>query len=170
MKTQAELVDSKTAQIISFEEYTEAYKRKITHLQAKLAEKYYDPDKEEEDLVVSPSDCKKKESYFSPLNFSNLLLVGSEAEKADSLEKPKDSVKTDVSDSVNPHSVSGKEKKGDPFGAKVIRSPQDKYDSDENSLDSDDAPRSVTETHLQRDSQPFTKFNVEDSSADKLRT
>ena len=120
--------------------------------------------------MVSPSDCKKKESYFSPLNFSNLLLVGSEAEKADSLEKPKDSVKTDVSDSVNPHSVSGKEKKGDPFGAQVIRSPQDKYDSDENSLDSDDAPRSVTETHLQRDSQPFTKFNIEDSSADKLRT
>jgi hypothetical protein len=99
------------------------------------------------DLVLSPSDCKKKESFFSPLNFSNLLLVGSEAEKADSLDKPKDSVKTDVSDSVL-HSVSGKEKKGDPFGAKVIRSPQDKYDSDENSLDSDDAPRSVTETHL----------------------
>ena len=83
--------------------------------------------------------------------------MGSEAEKADSLEKPnnsekpKDSVKTDVSDSVL-HSVSGKEKKGDPFGAKVIRSPQDKYDSDENSVDSDDAPRSVTETHQQRDS------------------
>jgi len=81
-------------------------------LKVKLAEKY-DPDKEEQDLEISPK-MKKKESYFSPLNFSNLLLVGSEAEKADSLEKPqfsdkpKDSVKTDVSDSVNPQSVSGK--------------------------------------------------------------
>ena len=104
---------------------------------------------EEASVILSPKECnKKKESFFSPLNFSNLLLVGSEAEKADSLEKPKDSVKTDVSESVNPSSVSGKAKsKGDPFGAEVIRSPQDKYDSDEeNSLDSDDAPRSVTET------------------------
>lgn len=99
------------------------------------------------------------------------MLVGSEAEKADCLEKqkgsekPKDSVKTDVSESVVPHSVSGKHK-GDPFSAQVIRSPQDKYDSDDNSLDSDDAPRSVTETHMQRDSY---KFRAEDSSADKLR-
>lgn len=101
LKSQVELVDLKTAQILTYEEYHGAYKRQIDHLQEKLAEKYYDPDKEEASVNLSPKECKKKESFFSPLNFSNLLIVGSEAEKADSLEKPKDSVKTDVSESIN---------------------------------------------------------------------
>jgi hypothetical protein len=156
---------------LTYEEYHEAYRRKITSLQEKLMDKYYDPDKEEASVIISPKTGEKKTSCFSPLNFSNLLLQKSEAEKADSLEKPKDSVKTDVSESIHPHSSGSREdKKGDPFGNKVICSPQDNYDSDEhNSIDSDDAPRSVTETHLQRDSQ-FLQFKVEDSSAEKLRS
>jgi hypothetical protein len=51
-----------------------------------LAQNYYDPDKEEASVIVSPKLPTKKDSFFSPLNFSNLLIVGSEAEKADSLE------------------------------------------------------------------------------------
>ena len=72
-----------------------------------MVQKYYNYDKEEASVVLSP---KQKKEFFSPLNFSNLLLVGSEAEKADSLEKPNVSVKTDVSETIfSKGSVSGKE-------------------------------------------------------------
>lgn len=61
-------------------------------------EKYY-PDKEESN-IISPKEKKEQKDFFSPLNFSNLLLVGSEAEKAESLEPQKDSIKTDFSESA----------------------------------------------------------------------
>jgi hypothetical protein len=47
-------MDAQTAQILTFEDYNEAYRKQIEYLQEKLAEKYYDPDKEEESVIISP--------------------------------------------------------------------------------------------------------------------
>ena len=118
-KAKAEIAEN-SKKFQTYEEYQEEYRKHIAMLQEKIALCYYD--KQEEKSVFLSAD--KDKSFMSPVpvNFNNLLIQSSDAEKAvpESFDKQKDSIKTDFSETNNQHSSGSgsrtSKKTNDPFG------------------------------------------------------